>query len=606
MNAAQVHRGPDDEGIYEDPQGRIALGARRLSIIDLAGGHQPISNEDGTVWAILNGEVYNSPALQARLQARGHEFRSRADTETLVHLYEDYGPDLVHALKGMFAFAVWDERRGRLLLGRDRFGQKPLFIRYGGRGLTFASELSALIRPLKRTPDLDLDALDTYLVLGYVPGPGTIAQGIRQLPPGTVMSWDAREGVFEMSSYWAPKRSVDTNREPERELVAETLRLMERAVAETLVSDVPVGIFLSGGVDSSLIAAIVTAITREPPQTFTVGYDIGAVSELDAARTTAELLGTVHHELVIDSVDASHRVPAVLAALDQPLADPAIIPLHAVSELARQHVTVAIGGEGADELFAGYPRYRWLIRSTRLNRIVPHRYAAFGARTIAAAPFGPRVRRLADVVAPQTTLERHLDWVTANRRHSRPDLYGARLSTRVGSDAALVSLAAHLDDFSGDLGADAFMQLDQRHWLPDDVLFKVDRASMLNSQEVRAPYLQRDLAEFANSVMAATHLSGNGKKLLREALASRFPVVATRRPKTAFRVPGASWLRGPLRPLLDGQLASGTLVKENLIDRDVLDATIKRHAAGEDHTSILWPVLALGLWLDRYAGASQQ
>jgi asparagine synthase (glutamine-hydrolysing) len=599
MNAAQIHRGPDDEGFYEDPQRRISLGARRLSIIDLAGGHQPLSNEDGTVWAILNGEIYNSPALQQRLRARGHTFRSRADTETLVHLYEDYGDSLVHAIKGMFAFAVWDERRGRLLLGRDRFGQKPMFIRQGDRDLAFASELSGLLRPMDRTPDLDLEALDTYLVLGYVPGPGTIVKGIRQLAPGTLMTWDAHTGSVETSSYWSPKRSVRANREPERELAAETLRLLERAVAETLVSDVPLGIFLSGGVDSTLITAIIVAMTSERPQTFTVGYDVGVVSELREARITADRLGTVHHELVIDWADVSRRVPQVLSALDQPLADPAIIPLHAVSELARQHVTVAIAGEGADELFGGYPRYRWLIRSTHINRVVPQRYAALGARTLAASPFGPRVRRLADVVAPLTTLERHLDWVTANRRHARGGLYGPRLDA---TDSALAGLAVHLDGFSGDLGADAFMELDQQQWLPDDVLFKTDRASMLNSQEVRAPYLERNLAEFANSVTAATHLAGSGKRLLRNALADRFPEVATRRPKTAFRVPGAEWLRGPLKPMLDDQIRHGTLIQEGFIDRETLHAAVSEHAAGEDRTSTLWPVLALGLWLDSYAG----
>jgi asparagine synthase (glutamine-hydrolysing) len=604
INAAQVHRGPDDEGTYEDPHGRISLGARRLSIIDLAGGHQPLSNEDGTVWAILNGEIYNSPALQARLRARGHRFKSHTDTETLVHLYEDYGDDLVHALKGMFAFAVWDERRGRLLLGRDRFGQKPLFIHTSHRGLMFASELSALIRPLERSPDLDRDALDTYLVLGYVPGPETIAHGVRQLPPGTLMRWDSLDDTVETSSYWAPKRSVLASRESEKELAAETLRLLERAVAETLVSDVPVGIFLSGGVDSTLIAAMVTAMTRDRPQTFTVGYDIGAVSELAEARATAERLGTVHHEVVIGAADVSRRVPDVLGSLDQPLADPAIIPLHAVSELAGRHVTVAIGGEGADELFGGYPRYRWLIRSAQINRVVPRRYAALSARMLASSPFGPRVRRLADVISPQTTLERHLDWVTANRRHARSYLYGPRLRSRAGSNSALLSLASHLEGFSGDLGADAFMQLDQRHWLADDVLFKVDRAGMLNSKEIRAPYLERDVAEFANSVTAVTHLAGSGKKLLRDALAGRFPEVAARRRKTAFRVPGAEWLRGPLRPLLDDQLARGTLVCEGFIDRDALHATISEHATGLDRTSILWPVLSLGLWLDRYAGRS--
>jgi asparagine synthase (glutamine-hydrolysing) len=605
MNRAQVHRGPDDEGIYEDPLGRISLGARRLSIIDVAGGHQPLSNEDGTIWAILNGEIYNSPALQRRLTGRGHHFRSRADTETLVHLYEDYGDQFVHALEGMFAFAIWDEPRGRLLLGRDRFGQKPLFIRPAQGELTFASELSALVETFERRPDLDLDALDAYMVLGYVPGPGAIVEGIRQLPPGSLLSWESANRQLALRRFWTPRRSVRAGYEAEQELAAETLRLLERSVAETLVSDVPVGIFLSGGVDSTLIAALVTSMTTEPPTTFTVGYDVGTVSELAEARDTAHKLGTEHHELVIDAADVSQRVPAVLAALDQPLADPAIVPLHAVSELARQHVTVAIAGEGADELFGGYPRYRWMIRSAQVNSVVPQRFAAASARTLASPLLSARVRRLADVIAPQTTLERHLDWVTANRRRERVDLYGPRLRDRVHSDAALKSLEPHVSGFHGEFGADTFMQLDQRHWLPDDVLFKVDRAGMFNSLEIRAPYLATDAAEFANSVLAATHLAGNGKRLLRHALDTRFPEIAKRRPKTAFRVPGADWLRGALAPLLHDQVSRGSIVTEGLVDGPSLARIVDAHLAGADRTASLWPVLALGLWLDRYLGRTE-
>jgi asparagine synthase (glutamine-hydrolysing) len=604
MNAAQEHRGPDDEGTYEDPQRRISLGVRRLSIIDVAGGHQPLSNEDGTVWAILNGEIYNSPALQERLRARGHRFRSRADTETLVHLYEEYQEDLVHALKGMFAFAIWDERRGRLLLARDRFGEKPMFVQRSDRGLSFASELSALVGASGRTPDLDLDAMDMYMVLGYVPGPRTIVQGIEQLLPGRLLTWDAREDVIDVRPYWSARRSPPANHEAEEELTAETLRLLEQSVAGTLVSDVPVGIFLSGGVDSTLVAALVAAASARAPETFTVGYDVGQVSELAEARKAADQLGTVHHELVIDQASVARRVSVVLSALDQPLADPAVIPVHAVSELARRHVKVVVGGEGADELFGGYPRYRWLIRSTQVKRVLPERCAALGARALAFPPFGAQSARLADVIAPQTTRERHLDWVTARRRYARPQMYGPALRSRAGSEAALDSLAPHLDGFSGELGGDAFMQLDQRHWLPDDVLYKVDRAGMMNSLEIRTPYLAREVAEFANSVQATTHLSGYGKKLLRKALETYFPKERSRRRKTAFRVPGGHWLRGPLLPLLEHQLDGGTLVQEGFIDREFLRASMDRHAGGEDRTSILWPVLAAGLWLDRYAGHS--
>lgn len=603
MNAMQVHRGPDDEGVYDDPHGRISLGARRLSIIDIAAGHQPLSNEDGTVWAILNGEIYNSPLLQQRLRARGHRFRCHADTETLVHLYEDYGDEFVHAIDGMFAFALWDEERGRLVVGRDRFGQKPVFLWCDGRELRFASELFTLLSVLKQKPDVDLDAIDRYMVLGYVPGPQTIVQGIEQLPSASLLTWNSADQAIETRKYWSASRSVRAGREPQNELVAETEHLLERSVEETLLfADVPVGIFLSGGVDSTLVAAIAQARTAEQTKTFTVGYDVGGISEIAQARKAADHLRTEHFELVLTEADVRVRVPRVLGALDQPLADPAVIPLHALSEFARRHVTVAVSGEGADELFGGYPRYRWLVRSTQIKRFLPERYAVVGARALASPLLGSRAARLADVVAPQTTLERHLDWVTAGRRYCRQGLYGPRLHSRGSSDAALSSLAPYVDGFDGDLGADAFMQLDQAHWLPDDVLFKVDRAGMLNSQEIRAPYLARDLAEFANSVRAATHLEGHGKHLLRRALARRLPREVTRRPKTAFRVPGEQWLRGPLTRVLDDQLERGRLIEEGFVNREFLRSKITEHRRGIDHTSILWPVMALGLWLDRYEG----
>jgi asparagine synthase (glutamine-hydrolysing) len=502
----------------------------------------------------------------------------------------------------MFAFAIWDEVRGRLLLARDRFGEKPLFVHRHDRGLSFASEISALLDAYPRAPDLDLESMDMYMVLGYVPGPRTIIKGIEQLPPGQLLTWDAREDVVATKRYWAARRSALAGPESVAELTAETTRLLKRSVAATLVSDVPVGVFLSGGVDSTLVTAMVAEATPRVPQTFTVGYDVGEVSELAEARLVAERLGTEHHELVIDQADVARRVPAVLAELDQPLADPAVIPVHAVSELARRHVTVVIGGEGADELFGGYPRYRWLIRSTQLKRVLPERYAAVGARALSFPPFGTHAARLADVIAPQTTLERHLDWVTAHRRHARGGIYGPAMSDRAFSDVSLISLATHLDGFHGELGVDAFMQLDQRHWLPDDVLYKVDRAGMLNSVEIRAPYLARELAEFANSVRAATHLAGYGKKLLRNALNAYFPNERARRRKTAFRVPGAQWLRGPLYPILEDQLAWGTAVREGFIDGDSLRRTMSEHAGGKDRTSILWPVMALGLWLDRFVG----
>ncbi len=601
MNAAMVHRGPDDDGTYTDPEGRISVGARRLSIIDLAGGHQPVRNEDGTVWAALNGEIYNSPVLQRQLRERGHRFRSHTDTETLVHLYEEYGEELVHALEGMYAFAVWDERRGRLVLARDRFGEKPMFVARHDGGLRFASELSALLTAVPRRPALDLDAVDSYMVFGYVPGPQTIVQGVQQLPPGQVLTWEPGRPAGPARPYWSARR-LPAGSAGDSELIAETQRLLTRSIARTLIADVPVGVFLSGGVDSGLIAAMVTAAAPAPPPTFTVGYDVGEVSEFSNARATAAALGTEHHELLLGEADVAQRAPAVLGSLDQPLADPALIPLHAVSELARRHVKVVVGGEGADELFGGYPRYRWLRRGRQLERWLPAGAAALGVRALQADRLGARGRQLARVVRRQSTLERSVDWVTAGRRHERAALYGPALRERAGSTRPWAELVPGDNGHRPDLDASSAMELDQRHWLPDDVLFKADRAGMLNSLEIRTPYLSRELAEFANGVPTATHLAGDGKHLLREVLATYVDPTERRWRKTAFRVPGGDWLRGPLAPALADQVSHGTLVAEGLIDGDALRAAAVAHAGGQDRTAILWPVLALGLWLDRFAG----
>ena len=602
MNAAQVHRGPDDEGVYEDPQRRITLGVRRLSIIDIAGGHQPLANEDRTVWVALNGEIYNSPELQPHLRARGHVFRSRTDTETLVHLYEEYGDDLVHALEGMYAFALWDERRGRLLLARDRFGEKPLFLHRRASGLAFASELSALVRIAPRTPELSLEAIDSYAVFGYVPGPATIFSGYVQLAPGHVLTWDAREDAIAGGPYWTASRSGADRPGRQHQIAAETGRLLKRSVARTLISDVPVGVFLSGGVDSGLIAAMITASTSSPPPTFTVGYDTGDVSELAQARRTVAQLRTDHHELLLGQADVADRVPAVLSVLDQPLADPALIPLHALAEMARRHVTVVVGGEGADELFGGYPRYRWLALARRLQDLLPASGAALATRMLTVRALGPRASRLAAVVARQSTAARNLDWVTLGRRHERAALYGPRLRDLADDDRVLAELAPFLDGTEQDVAPSAVMVLDQRHWLPDDVLYKADRAGMLNSLEIRTPYLAREVAEFANGVPITSHLAGEGKALLRHALEGYVEHPRPHRRKTAFRVPGGDWLRGALRPLLLDQAQHGTLVTEGYVDRAYLQAATAAHLGGEERTPMLWPILALGLWLDRVAG----
>jgi asparagine synthase (glutamine-hydrolysing) len=601
MNRAMIYRGPDDEGTYTDREAGVSLGARRLSVIDVGGGHQPLSNEDGTVWAALNGEIYNHPQLREMLRGRGHTLATGTDTEVLVHLYEEYGADLVHALEGMFAFAIWDERSRSLLVARDRFGEKPFFYAAADGQLVFASELTALAAGAEIGGELDPIAVDEYFVFGYVPGPRSIVAGARQLPPGHRMCWRPGEAL-EPEPYWRPPVPTAAGAESTDDLVAELRRLLVGSVRSRLVADVPLGVFLSGGVDSTLIAAIAARESSAPVKTFTVGYDVGDVSEAEAARATAREIGSEHHELVLPLDEIARRVPSVLRSLDQPLADQSLPAFHAIAEFAREDVTVAVGGEGADELFGGYPRYRWLARAESLARRLPRPLAALGARALGRGLPEGRARRLADVVAPRSAMERHLEWVAGERTTVRESLYGSRMS-------GFRTVGEHVEELrhghpAGDgTVAGRFMLLDQVHWLPGDVLAKADRASMLVSLEVRTPYLNHELAEFAATVSPDVHTGGGGKSLLRRLLADLLPESSMRRPKTAFRVPAADWLRGPLAATLREQLSEGHACSEGWIDRAAATILLDEHQRGAaDHSTALWTLLAFGLWLDRFRG----
>jgi asparagine synthase (glutamine-hydrolysing) len=604
MCAMLRHRGPDDEGVHVDPQAGVTIGARRLSIMDVAGGHQPLCNEDRSVWVAFNGEIYNHSTLREDLRARGHQFATGADTEVLVHLYEDYGDALVHALEGMFAFALWDERRGRLLLARDRFGEKPLFLHEHGGQLTFASELTALVEVLPGLRELDPAAIDAFFVFAYVPGPNTIVSGARQLPPGHLLSWTRESRTCEERCWWSPPDGAVHPRERREQVLEEVRRLFAESVRTRLVADVPVGVFLSGGVDSTLVAIEAARQSSRRLKTFTVGYDVGSVDETLKARSVAKRLGSEHHELTLDQAEIAQRVPTLLARMDQPLADPALVPLNALSEFARPRVTVALGGEGADELFAGYPRYRWLQRAAQLDSALP----GLAGRSLTAllGNFRPSARgaRLAARFTPPSLIERHLNWVTGERRDYRRMLYGPRLA-EVDSDRVLTELTSRAGDVDGKGIVRSLMRLDQIDYLPDDVLVKTDRAGMLASLEIRTVFLQRELAELAASVDTSLHLAGGGKSLVHGMLPEG--IIQHRRVgryrKTAFRVPAADWLRGPLVPVLQRQLDRGTIYLEGYFDQRAAQTLAREHLGYvHDHSALLWPLLALGLWVDRFRG----
>jgi asparagine synthase (glutamine-hydrolysing) len=602
MCATLRHRGPDDEGVHSDPPAGVSIGARRLSVMDLDGGHQPLCNEDGSVWAAFNGEIYNHRKLRDDLRRRGHSFSTAGDTEVLVHLYEEYGEAMVHALEGMFAFAIWDEGERRLLLARDRFGEKPLFLHEHDGELLFASELTSLLEVKPALRELDPYAIDAFFVFAYVPGPGTVVPGVRQLPPGHLLSWTREDLGSEQRSWWTPPHRDTRRRESLPAVAAEATALFEEAVATRLVADVPVGVFLSGGVDSTLVAAVAARTSSQRLQTFTVGYDVGGINETDRARAVARQLDCEHHEVTLTLDDVADRVPRLLASFDQPLADRAAVPLHALSEFARPRVTVALGGEGADELFGGYPRYRRLEQARRIHAALP----ALAARPLAGAlrasagwaPASRASRRL----GPTPMLERNLDWVTAERRHARDSLYGPRLAG-LGRSRVLSDLALSAGELDGGSAARWLMHLDQVHYLPDDVLVKTDRASMLVSLELRSVFLHSGLAELAGSLDSSMHLAGAGKSLVHAMLPHGLIPSARRYRKTAFRVPAAEWLRGPLAATMREQLERGTIYREGYFDRRAAERLVSEHAsAAHDHSDRLWPLLAFGLWADRFHG----
>jgi asparagine synthase (glutamine-hydrolysing) len=598
MSDRMLHRGPDDEGSYLDQTSGVALGVRRLSIIDVSGGHQPISTPDGMVWAVMNGEIYNHPALMQTLERSGHRFSTRTDTEVLVHLYEEYGDALTHALDGMYAFAIYDARRRRLLLARDRFGEKPLFYAAGGGHLVFASELNALECGVDEAWQIDAPSLAEYLQLGYIRQPRSLVREVVQLPPAHVLTWDADSRNVSVRSYWKAVPGMWELGRSDADLIDETERLLRASVRSRLVSEVPLGVLLSGGLDSTLVATLAAQESSAAVRTFTIGYDIGSVNETAQARRVADHLRTDHTEVTLASSDVARRVPQILARLDQPVADQALIALHFVAKVARQSVTVAIGGEGADELFGGYPKYKWVLRAERMHRYVPRSVLDRLASVPIVAEATGRRRHFRDLLVEESPQRRSLDWM----RPEPASLWAGLLGPRLAAHMQLQTVADDVDVSGNDNPdlASALMRFDQRHWLVDDVLAKADRASMLVSLEMRTPYLARDVAEFATAVPASVHLKHRGKFLLRSCLERHVPESARPVRKTAFRVPAGDWLRGPLSSELR-RITAGRLTGDGWINQPALQCLIEDHIDGRsDGTHRLWRLLVLGSWLEAH------
>jgi asparagine synthase (glutamine-hydrolysing) len=586
MLAAMVHRGPDSEGLLQAPG--LTAGIRRLAVIDPAGGTQPIANEDGSVEVVFNGEIYNFAELRGDLETRGHRFRTRSDTEVLVHLWEEHGPDLVHRLNGMFALCLHDRRQRRTFVARDRLGIKPLYYKLDGTRLMFASELAVLLAHPAISGDIDPAALIELFCLQYVSGERTLYRDIVKLPPGGAL--DIVDGVVKPIRWWTVP-----NEEPlplgagGLDARLEELRaLLDSSVRYRTVADVPLGMFLSGGLDSSAIAAILSGQSKHPVQSFSVGFaDQAAFDEREHARAVAEAFGAEHHELVVSAVDIAEHLPELIAHLAMPVTDPAILPTWMLSEFARRKVTVALSGEGADELFAGYRRYVYQDRLGWLGKVP-------GSRAVRGL-LPRRIEQALEAVGEDRPARNHLLWSAT---------VGLSLATRLFEpDAARAATDRAVAEFEPYFPTDRVrlrdqLAADQGQWLPHNLLAKVDRASMAHSLEARVPFLDHRVVEWAARQPDDLKLRGKTTKfVLREAFRGTLPESTTTRSKQGFDLPLAAWIRGPLRSLAEQAVDASGLWPELRADR--ARSMLDEHLAGsQDHGLPLFLLVSVLTFLE--------
>ncbi|MDO5552564.1 MAG: asparagine synthase (glutamine-hydrolyzing) [Planctomycetia bacterium] len=640
MTDAMTRRGPDDRGVLYSagpysylapgadaasststlPQtssdtvgglsSGLALGHRRLSIIDLTDkGRQPLANEDGSVFVTFNGEIYNFPALRQELLRKGHIFRTETDTEVLVHLYEEEGPDCVKRLSGMFAFAIWDNRKKQLILARDRMGKKPLFYRCEKDRLLFASELNSLFVVPGMPRAIDPLALDQYLTYQYVPFPRTIYEGINKLPPGTVAVWKT-DGSFQVDLYWEQETSLSTERTPEQwqNAVRETV---SAAVKDRLRSDVPLGAFLSGGLDSTIIVSLMQKFSQQPVRTYSIGFDHKEYDETDVARNTAARLGTLHREFRV-TPDAEAIMPDLVRQYGEPFADSSAIPTWYLSEMTRREVTVALSGDGGDELFAGYDRYKamrysvWLDRIPRFGRqLLAGPVRALIPNSVRQRSILRRGRRFLEAL-DFSPLERYLQWIAIFNRQRKNALYRGDFSKyladvheETGYDT-LDFLSNTFKNWSHRDLVTAVSMTDLRTYLPCDLMTKVDMASMRHSLEVRAPFLDNRVVDLASTMPIAYKLTRHkGKQILRDVFREYLPPELERRPKTGFGVPLDYWFRGSLNQLIHDVLLRANSELTEYFQPEAIETLLREHETKQfDHSARLWSLLVLQLWFD--------
>lgn len=593
MCAAMVARGPDDEGVYLGRE--IGLAMRRLSIIDLETGHQPVCNEDQSVWVVLNGEIYNFQELRAELVGRGHVFATATDTEVIVHLYEDLGDRCVERLRGMFAFAIWDERRHRLLIARDRLGIKPLYYAVLNGRLLFASELKSILQLPEVDRTLNWNALDHLLAYMTTPERDSIVAGVRKLEPGHRYSHVlGKEPTVER--YWQVAFQPDLGRSEDAVVEELRARLME-SVRLHMVSDVPIGAFLSGGTDSSAVVAAMSALASGRVKTFSIGFRDEDYNELPYARMVAERLGTDHHELVIEP-DVLGLMTNLAWDLDEPFGDSSAIPTYMVSRMAAQHVKVVLSGDGGDELFAGYTKYVVESRERRARFLPsPARRVLGGLSSL--MPDGAKGKNWLYHFS-LTGPERYLDAVTLFRRRDRLQVVTPDVRARL---AQTLTERARIDRLIGDKGhwLSALQSMDIDHYLPLDILTKVDRMSMAHSLEARVPLLDHPFVEFAASIPPAmTFRKGQTKRIFVKALRGLVPDPVLDRPKRGFAPPIGVWLRKHLQKLLSETILSDSCRRRGILDVSAINSLVRRHEAGRPLDYQLWTLVSFELWCQTF------
>jgi len=600
MAAAIAHRGPDDEGFFEAAtragDRRVGLAHRRLSIIDLSTGHQPMTNEDGSVQIVFNGEIYNFQGLRDELIACGHSFRTQSDTETIVHGYEEWGPDCVSRFRGMFTFAIWDAKRERLFLARDRYGKKPLFLYEKGGVLLFASEIKAILTFPGVAPQVDRAGLWEYFAYRYVPGPATLFSGISKLMPGCYAICE--RGKVTQSRYFLPAdRDQRAPSAVSEDPVGEFLKQLEEAVRIRMISDVPFGAFLSGGIDSSAVVGLMSRHSNLPVKTFSVGFNETAYSELAYARTIAAQFKTDHHELTVSQDHLIEHLPALVRFRDAPVAEPSDIPIYLLSVEARRTVKMVLTGEGSDEFLGGYPKHvmeRYVGAYQRLPGFLRRGLIEPLCRSL---PYGfRRVKTAVANLGLESRFERLPRWFGA-----LSDAERVRLVT-VQPPAASESVAVQFDTAPGNSALRNILYFDQSSWLPDNLLERGDRMTMAASLEARMPFMDHQLAAFVSALPDDWRVHGRTtKRILREAMRRMLPPAILERPKVGFRVPVNEWFRGSMRGYLTEHLTGPHSRTRDYYHPQTLKLYLDEHMSGrQNHEKLLWCLLNLEIWHREY------